>query len=125
MPRVTFRSAAGRSLRLRVRAAVRMKASTSRVLVGGAPVVFKGRIVHPEAPIPARGLPVELEFRLPGMPWTEFRTVQSDAAGRFAYPYSFNDDDSAGVRFLFRAFVPATGDWPFVPATSRPLPVTG
>jgi hypothetical protein len=117
--------AAGRSLRLRVRAAVRMKASTSRVLVGGAPVVFTGRIVHPEAPIPARGLPVEFEFRLPGMPWTEFRTVQSDAAGRFTYPYSFNDDDSAGVRFLFRAFVPATGDWPFVPATSRPVPVTG
>jgi hypothetical protein len=117
--------AAGRSLRLRVRAAVQMKASSSRVLVGGAPVVFKGRIVHPEAPIPARGLPVELEFRLPGMPWTEFRTVQSDAAGRFAYPYSFNDDDSAGVRFLFRAFVPATGGWPFVPATSRPVPVTG
>jgi hypothetical protein len=117
--------AAGRSLRLRVRAAVQMKASTSRVLVGGAPVVFNGRIVHPEAPIPTRGLPVELEFRLPGMPWTEFRTVQSDAAGRFEYPYSFNDDDSAGVRFLFRAFVPATGGWPFVPATSRPVPVTG
>jgi hypothetical protein len=117
--------AAGRSLRLRVRAAVRMAASTSRVLVGGAPVVFKGRIVHPEAPIPVRGLPVELEFRLPGMPWTEFRTVQSDAAGRFAYPYSFSDDDSAGVRFLFRAFVPATGDWPFVPATSRQVAVTG
>ncbi len=117
--------AGGRSLRLRVRAGVRMKASTARVLVGGAPVVFKGRIVHPEAPIPARGLPVELEFRLPGIPWTEFRTVQTDAAGRFAYPYSFNDDDSAGVRFLFRAFVPATGGWPFVPATSRPVPVTG
>jgi hypothetical protein len=117
--------AAGRSLRLRVRAAVPMSASTSRVLVGGAPVVFKGRIVHPEAPIPVRGLPVELEFRLPGMPWTEFRTVQSDAAGHFAYPYSFSDDDSAGVRFLFRAFVPATGDWPFVPATSRPVAVTG
>jgi hypothetical protein len=117
--------ATGRSLRLRVRAAVRMAASTSRVLVGGAPVVFKGRIVHPEAPIPVRGLPVELEFRLPGMPWTEFRTVQSDASGHFAYPYSFSDDDSAGVRFLFRAFVPATGDWPFVPATSRPVAVTG
>ena len=55
------------------------------------------------------------------MPWTEFRTVQSDAAGRFPYPYSFSDDDSAGVRFLFRAFVPATGGWPFAPATSRPL----
>jgi hypothetical protein len=117
--------AAGRSLRLRVRAAVRMKASTARVLVGGPPVVFTGRIVHPEVRIPTRGLPVELEFRLPGMAWTEFRTVQSDAHGRFAYPYSFSDDDSAGVRFLFRAFVPATGGWPFVPATSNPVAVTG
>ncbi|MFT3864082.1 MAG: carboxypeptidase regulatory-like domain-containing protein [Solirubrobacterales bacterium] len=117
--------AAGGSLRLRVRAAVRMKVSTAKVRVGGAPVVFSGRIVHPEARIPVRGLPVELEFRLPGIPWTEFRTVQSDANGRFAYPYSFSDDDSAGVRFLFRAFVPATGGWPFAPATSRPLAVTG
>jgi hypothetical protein len=59
------------------------------------------------------------------MPWTEFRTVQSDAFGRFRYPYSFSDDDSAGVRFLFRASVPATGNWPFAPATSRPVAVTG
>ena len=82
-------------------------------------------IAHPAARIPARGLPVQLEFRLPGLPWTQFRTVQSDAAGRFSYPYSFSDDDSGGVRFLFRAFVPATGDWPFVPATSRQVAVTG
>jgi hypothetical protein len=117
--------AGGRQIRLRVRAAVLLRTSTSRVHVGGAPVVFSGRILHPEAPIPATGLPVQLEFRLPGMPWTEFRTVQSDAFGRFRYPYSFSDDDSAGVRFLFRAFVPATGDWPFAPATSRPVAVTG
>jgi hypothetical protein len=117
--------AGGRLLRLRIRAGVHLRVSTGRVQVGGAPVVFRGRIVHPEARIPASGLPVELEFRLPGTPWTEFRTVQSDGAGRFHYPYSFSDDDSAGVRFLFRAFVPATGGWPFAPATSRPLAVTG
>ncbi len=117
--------AAGRSLRLRVRAAVHLKVSTVRAHVGGAPVVFSGRILHPEARIPSRGLPVQLEFRLPGTPWTEFRTLQSDSAGRFSYPCSFTDDDSAGVRFLFRAFVPATGGWPFAPATSRPLAVTG
>ena len=46
--------------------------------------------------------------------------MQSDALGRFRYPYSFSDDDSAGVRFLFRALVPATGGWPFAPATSPP-----
>jgi hypothetical protein len=117
--------AAGRQLRLRVRAAVRLRASVGQVEVGGPPVVFSGRIAHPEAPIPAAGLPVQLQFRLPGMPWTEFRTVQSDAFGTFRYPYSFSDDDSAGVRFLFRASVPATGNWPFAPATSRPIAVTG
>jgi hypothetical protein len=117
--------AAGRSLRLRVRAGVHMRVSTPRVRVGGAPVVFKGRVVHPEARIPAIGLPVELEFRLPGMAWSEFRTLQTDSSGHFAYPYSFSDDDSAGVRFLFRALVPATGNWPFAPATSRPVAVTG
>ncbi len=117
--------AQGASLRLRVRAAVQLRASTAKARVGGAPVVFSGRIAHPAAAIPARGLPVQLEFRLPGLPWTQFRTVQSDAAGRFTYPYSFNDDDSAGVRFEFRALVAATGDWPFAPATSRPLAVTG
>jgi hypothetical protein len=117
--------AGGRRLRLRVRAAIQLRVSTARVRVGGAPVVFGGRIVHPEARIPPTGLPVELEFRLPGTAWSEFRTLQTDAAGRFAYPYSFSDDDSNGVRFLFRAFVPATGNWAFAPATSRPLAVTG
>jgi hypothetical protein len=117
--------ASGRRLRLRIRAGVRLRVSTTRVRVGGAPVVFHGRIVHPEARIPPTGLPVELEFRLPGMAWAEFRTLQTDSAGRFSYPYSFSDDDSAGVRFLFRAFVPATGNWAFAPATSRPLGVTG
>jgi hypothetical protein len=117
--------AAGRQIRLRVRAAIRLRVSTGRVEVGGSPVVFSGRIAHPEAPLPAVGLPVQLQFRLPGMPWTEFRTVQSDALGRFRYPYTFSDDDSAGVRFQFRASVAAAGGWPFAPATSRPVAVTG
>ena len=117
--------ASGRRLRLRVRAGVRLRVSTTRVRVGGAPVVFRGRIVHPEARIPPTGLPVALEFRLPGLAWAEFRTLQTDAAGRFVYPYTFSDDDSSGVRFLFRAAVAATGNWPFAPATSRPVAVTG
>jgi hypothetical protein len=122
-PRLT--RAGGRRLRVRVRAGVRMRASTERVRVGGAPVVFSGRVLHPEARIPPTGLPVELEFRLPGMAWSEFRTLQTDSRGRFSYPYSFSDDDSSGVRFYFRAFVPATGNWAFAPATSRTVGVTG
>jgi hypothetical protein len=115
----------GRRIRLRVRAAVHLRVSTGHARIGGPPVVFNGRIAHPEAPIPASGLPVQLQFRLPGMAWTEFRTVQSDAYGHFRYPYSFSDDDSAGVRFQFRAAVPSAGGWPFAPATSRPVAVTG
>jgi hypothetical protein len=117
--------AAGRAVRLRVRAGVRLRVSDARAQVGGAPVFFSGRIVHPDARVPARGLPVELEFRLPGLPWAQFRTVETDSRGHFSLPYEFSDDDSVGVRFQFRAFLPASGNWPFAPATSRPLAVTG
>jgi hypothetical protein len=115
----------GRALRLAVRTGVGLRVSTSRATIGGAPVVFSGQIAHPGAPIPHAGLPVELQFRLPGRPWEEFRTLQSDPAGGFHFAYSFTDDDSAGVRFLFRAETPPSGGWPFLPGTSRPLPVTG
>jgi hypothetical protein len=112
-------------LRLRVRASVQMRASVARVHVGGAPVVFAGTVAHPDAGIPPTGIPVELEFRLPGTAWTPFRILQVDQAGRFKFPYTFEDDDSAGVRFLFRALVPATGGWAFAPATSPVRGVTG
>jgi hypothetical protein len=117
-------TATGRRLRLRVRAGVQMQVSTAKVEVGGAPVVFRGNIVHPEGRIPPTGLMVALEFRLPGHRWEQFRVLQT-RSGRFSYPYTFEDDDSAGARFLFRAFVPATGNWPFAPATSEPRAITG
>ena len=68
---------------------------------------------------------MELQFRLPGLPWTEFRTVQTDRRGRFRYGYRFSDDDSRGVRFQFRAYAPAQGDWPYEPGGSRPVAVRG
>jgi hypothetical protein len=117
--------AAGRELRLAVRTGVHFEVSTSRASIGGAPVVFSGWIAHPGAAIPRAGLPVQLQFRLPGRPWEEFRTLQTNAAGRFRFPYSFTDDDSAGVRFQLRAHTPPSGGWPFLPGTSRPLAVTG
>ena len=58
-----------------------------RPRIGGAPVVFRGRVGDlgarsrrrqaGRAPVPP-----------PRQPWTEFRTVQTDARGRFRYPYS-------------------------------------
>jgi plastocyanin len=122
--RVLSRSAS-RMLDLGVRASVRLSASTARAEIGGAPVVFRGQIPHAEATIPAEGRPVQLQFRLPHTPWTEFRSVQTDARGRFHYLYAFSDDDSRGIRFEFRAFAPSQPGWPYEAAASRPVAVTG
>jgi hypothetical protein len=117
--------ASGRKVRLAVRAALRFRASTAAAAIGGAPVVFSGQIAHADAAIPAAGRPIELQFRVGDTPWSEFRTVQTDARGRFRYPYAFSDDDSRGVRFQFRAYAPARPGWPYEPGTSRPVSVTG
>ncbi len=122
--RVLGRSAGG-AVRLDVLAGVRLHASTASANVGGRPVVFSGRVDGLDTSTPASGRPVELQFRLPGSTWAEFRTVQTDAHGRFRYPYVFSDDDSRGTRFQFRAYVPSGGDWPYEPAASRPVAVTG
>jgi hypothetical protein len=112
-------------VQLRVSAGVSLRASTASAKVGGPPLVFSGRVGDRGAPIPAAGRPIELQFRLPGREWSEFRTVQTDRKGRFRYPYSFTDDDSRGIRFQFRAFAPATADWPYEPNGSKPVFVTG
>jgi hypothetical protein len=111
--------------RLRVLSGVHMRASSASARIGGAPVVFSGRVGAAGASMPTTGRAVELQFRIDGGEWSEFRTVQTDARGRFRYPYSFSDDDSRGVRFQFRAFAPAQNDWPYEPAGSKPVLVTG
>jgi len=118
-------SSAGRELQLGVRAAVRLRSSSASATIGGAPVVFSGVVANDEATIPATGLPIELQFRLPDLPWSEFRTVQTGPGGRFRYAYAFSDDDSSGVRFQFRARLAAQPGWPFEPGVSRPVSVTG
>ncbi len=109
-------------VRLSVPGAVGMKASKAVATVGGRPVVFSGRVA---GEVPPSGKYVQLQFRLPRLPWAEFRTVRTDARGRFRYAYRFSDDDSRGVRFEFRAFAPAQDDWPYEPAGSRPVTVKG
>jgi len=121
----TLTRAHGGAVQLLVLGDVRMHASSSTARIGGAPVVFSGGVGDLGAPIPAGGRPVELQFRFPGSDWSEFRTVQTDAHGHFRYPYSFSDDDSRGIRFQFRAFAPAQDGWPYEPAFSRPVFVTG
>lgn len=120
----TLTHASAPSVHLDVRASVRLKVSKTRARIGGAPVVFSGKVV--EAGVASRkGVPVELQFRYRRAAWSEFRTVETDAGGRFRYAYRFSDDDSRGVRFAFRAFVGQRKGWPYEPAFSNPVAVTG
>jgi hypothetical protein len=121
----TLARSAGRTLDLRVRGRVRLGASAGVARVGGPPLIFRGRVVAAPGTIPATGESVEMQFRAPGVPWTEFRTIQTDRHGHFRYAYSFSDDDSRGVRFQFRAYTPAQDGWPYEPAGSRPVIVRG
>jgi hypothetical protein len=117
--------ATGASVRLQVLGGVRLHVSATAAQVGGAPVIFSGRVGDLGASIPVGGRPVELQFRIPGSDWSEFRTVQTDSHGRYRYAYSFSDDDSRGVRFQFRAYAAAQDGWPYEPGTSKPVFVTG
>ncbi len=121
----TLAHSAGRALQLQVRSQVRLRASSGVARVGGAPLVFHGKVAARPGEIPAGGKTVQLQFRLPDLPWAEFRTVQTDSHGRFHYAYRFSDDDSRGVRFQFRAYAPAQDDWPYEPAGSQPILVRG
>ena len=121
----TLTAAAGPELGLAVRAAIRLRASAATAAVGGAPVVFSGHLGRRSATVPADGVPIALEFRVAGLPWSEFRTVRTDARGAFRFPYGFSDDDSRGVRFQFRAYVATQPSWPYDAAYSRPVAVTG
>jgi hypothetical protein len=121
----TLAKAAARPLHLTVLASVHLRASSAIATIGGAPVVFSGLLANQGATIPSTGNPVELQFRLPHGAWKEFRSVQTDAGGRFHYAYAFSDDDSRGIRFQFRAYAPAQDGWPYEPAASRPVFVTG
>jgi hypothetical protein len=116
---------ASRPLRLGVRGGVRLRASATVARVGGRPVVFRGAVAASPGELPPGGARVQLQFRAAGLPWSEFRTVQTNARGRFRYPYRFSDDDSRGIRFQFRAFVPTQSGWPYEPGSSRPVAVRG
>jgi hypothetical protein len=124
-PTETRQGARSRVSTLAVRGCVSLRASATVAKVGGRPVVFRGRVSSAGVLLPEGGVPVQLQFRLPGLPWSEFRTVGTDRRGRFRYAYRFADDDSRGVRFEFRAFVPARAGWPFEPAGSRPVAILG
>ncbi|HVY78800.1 MAG TPA: hypothetical protein VG898_09870 [Solirubrobacterales bacterium] len=125
VPTATSRGASSRPLTISVHSRVVLRASARVARIGGPPIVLRGRIAHEGVPLAADGKLVQLQFRLPGLPWREFRTVRSNRAGRFRYAYRFSDDDSRGARFQFRAYAAAQAGWPFEPAGSLPVVVRG
>lgn len=124
-PTATTRSASSRALTLAVHSRLVLRASAATARIGGAPIIFRGKVASQGATMPAEGKLVQLQFRLPGLPWSEFRSVRTGPDGRFRYAYRFSDDDSRGVRFQFRAYAPAQAGWPFEPAGSLPVSVLG
>jgi hypothetical protein len=121
----TLTRASGESVHLGVLASVHFRASAKVAKIGGAPIVFSGKVARAGTAPFKEGLPVELQFRYLGAGWSGFRTVQTDRRGHFRYAYRFSDDDSRGVRFQFRANVKGREGWPYEPAFSRPIAVTG
>ena len=124
-PTATARGADSGTLALKVNSRLGLRASAAVAKIGGSPLVFRGKIACEGATMPADGKIVQLQFRLPGLPWSEFRSVRTGPSGRFRYAYRFSDDDSRGVRFQFRAYAPAQAGWPFEPAGSLPVSVLG
>ncbi len=124
-PTPTLRRADSEPQRLAVRSGVSLRVSSTVATVGGRPVVFRGGVAARGAAIPIEGKTVQLQFRLPGLPWSEFRTIHTDPHGHFRYAYRFADDDSRGARFQFRAYAPAQTGWPYEPAGSLPVQVRG
>ena len=121
----TLSRASGPTAHLLAATMIRFRTSAASAAIGGKPVVFSGKVGARGAQAAITGLPVELQFRYPGAEWSEFRTVEADARGRFRYAYRFSDDDSRGVRFQFRAYVKGREGWPYGPGASRPLSVEG
>jgi hypothetical protein len=124
-PTSTTRGASSDPLTVAVPTCLLLRASSTTARIGGKPVIFRGKVASGGALLPTDGKVVQLQFRLAGLPWSEFRTVRTDRQGRFRYAYRFADDDSRGVRFQFRAYAPAQAGWPFEPAGSPPVAVLG
>lgn len=122
----TLTRSSARSARMRVRGGVTLNVSSKVAVIGGRPLVFSGRVGARGALIPADGKVVQLQYRLPGVPWTEFRTIPANRrSGHYRLDYRFSDPQSRGVRFAFRAYAPAQNRWPFLAAGSAPVAVRG
>jgi hypothetical protein len=106
---------------LLVPGATTLKASRRRIL-NGQTVRFRGQVRS--LPIPAAGKIVELQVyqgRREG--WTTFRTLRTDATGRWRQTYRFSHTVCLD-RWRIRARVPKEAGYPFEDGASKPVRIT-
>jgi hypothetical protein len=108
-------------VQLLVPGATTINASKRRIL-NGQTVRFRGQVRS--LPIPTAGKIVELQVyqgRKDG--WTTFRTLRTDAAGRWRQPYTFSHTVCLD-HWRIRARVPKEAGYPFENGASRPVRIT-
>jgi hypothetical protein len=111
-------AAAERTLRLKVRAGVKLSVAP-HVAARGRSVRLRGRLVG--RPLPRSGKVVELQARNPGERWITFRTVRASRKGRFATRYTFRRGGPA--LYEMRARVRAADDYPYATGVSHAVRV--
>jgi hypothetical protein len=87
-----------------------------RQLVNGNRVWFRGRVAS--VPLPAAGKLVEVQVRQRSGEWTTFRSLRTDAQGRWALRYRFSKT-SCHTRYPLRARIPAETGYPFTAGHTR------
>lgn len=108
-------------VRLLVPGATTLQARPRRIL-NGQTVRFRGQVRS--VPIPAAGKIVELQvYQGKKEGWTTFRTIRTDAAGRWRQPYTFSHTTCLD-RWRIRAKVPKEVGYPFEDGASRPVRIT-
>ena len=109
-------AAAQQRLLLKVRAGVRLRIRP-RVLRGARTIRFAGRLLG--KPVPRRGKLVELQARTKGTRrWITFKSVRSDARGRFRHRYTFRYPNRR-VTYEFRARSRFETGYPYEQGASR------
>ena len=114
--------AAGPSLRLNVKARVRLKIKPRKVYNGGA-VRMRGSVGFKGALPPARGKLLAIQFFDPSRhKWRPVEVLRTNRRGRFHYTYRFRTISFA-QRIIFRATALPEAGWPYLPSTSKPRSV--
>jgi hypothetical protein len=114
--RLAYRPAGGgqvvsQALKLRVRAAARLRAS-----LRGRVVHFSGKVLS--GPIPKPGKRLLMEGRSPGSAWTPFKNLRTDKKGRFSGTYRLRVR-RPGVVLQVRAVVPSEPGYGYLGSRSR------